>query len=416
VTRDEQQLRIALLTYRGHPHVGGQGVYVHYLSRALQELGHHVTVFAGQPYPQLPEGVPLVRVPSLDLYRPEDPFRTPARHEFRDSIDYLEYGLMCSAAYPEPLAFSLRVARLLGSCEDYDIVHDNQCLGYGLLALLRRGQPVIATIHHPIPVDRRHELARASSWKRRLSIRRWYSFTRMQGRVARRLATIIGVSASARDDIVRELRVDRARVSVVHNGVDTELFRPLPHVSRKPGRIITVTSSAMPMKGLGFLIEAVAKLNTERAVELIVVGRGGDDPHVRAAVARFGLEDSVRLVGRVDALRLVNLYATAEVAVVPSLYEGFSLPAVEAMSCALPLVATTGGALPEIAGPHGSASVLVPPGDASALAAAIGRLLDDDDMRARIGRTGRARVLERFTWRAAAGATVEQYDMALQRC
>jgi glycosyltransferase involved in cell wall biosynthesis len=410
-------LKIALLTYRGHPHVGGQGVYVHYLSRALAELGHHVTVFAGPPYPELSDRVSLVRVPSLDLYRPDDPFRRPSRHEFKDVIDYFEYGLMCTAAFPEPLTFSLRVARLLNTYEPaFDIVHDNQCLGYGLLTLQRRGRPVVATIHHPISVDKRVDLEHADSRRRRASLRRWYSFTRMQARVARRLPRLIAVSESARDAVAREFRVDLGTLAVVYHGVDPELFRPLPDVPRKSGRVITIASSALPMKGLAFLIEAIAKLRTERGAALTVVGRGGDDAATRALVTRFGLDNAVTFEGRVDALRLVELYAEAEVAVVPSLYEGFSLPAAEAMSCGVPLVATTAGALPEVAGTNGTSSVLVPPGDASALAAAVGRLLDDPALRARIGQAGRTRVLDRFTWRDTANRTTEQYRKVLDRC
>jgi glycosyltransferase involved in cell wall biosynthesis len=298
----------------------------------------------------------------------------------------------------------------------FDIVHDNQSLGYGLLALQRRKQPVVATIHHPISVDRRLDLERAGSRQRRLSLRRWYSFTRMQARVARRLARLIAVSESARDDVIREFRVDPTTLAVVYNGVDPALFRPLPQIPRKSGRVITVASSALPMKGLSFLIEAIAKLRTEREAELIVVGRGGHDSATSALVRRFELDGTVRCVGRVDALELVELYASAEVAVVPSLYEGFSLPAAEAMSCGVPLVATTAGALPEVAGSDGTSSALVPPGDASALATAIGRLLDDPALCARIGDGGRARVLDRFTWRTTANATVEQYRRVLNRC
>ncbi|MGH2791119.1 MAG: glycosyltransferase family 4 protein [Actinomycetota bacterium] len=411
----DHPLRIALLSYRGHPHVGGQGVYVHYLSRALVELGHRVEVLSGPPYPELAGGVEFGAVPSLDLYRPEDPFRRPRLREFRSPVDAIEYGLMCSAAFPEPLTFSLRVARILRRRADaFDVVHDNQCLGYGLLRIQRR-LPVLATIHHPITIDRRHDLERASGAKRAVALRRWYSFTRMQGRVARRLEQIIAVSETAGVDVVREFGVGANRVRVVHNGVDPDLFRPLPEIDRRPGRIITLASSTAPMKGLPVLIEAVAKLATEREVELVIVGKGGDQA-ATALAGRFGISRSVTTPGRVDDLELVELFGTSEIAIVPSLYEGFSLPAIEAMACGLPVVATTGGALPEVVGRDGDTAVLVPPGDAAELAVAIGRLLDDEGLRARIGDAGRRRVLQKFTWRAAARATVERYRELLSRC
>ena len=411
-----RSLRIALLSYRGNPLSGGQGVYVRYLSRALTEQGHAVEVLAGQPYPQLDDGVSLTKVPSLDLYRPEDPLRRPGRDEYRDWVDVLEYAQMCTASFPEPLTFGLRAARILGRrASDFDVVHDNQSLGYGLLRVARR-LPVVATVHHPVAVDRRLELADAQGWKRRTALRRWYAFTRMQARVASRLCSVITVSEAARADVVRELRVDRRRIAVVHNGVDHELFRPLPHVARVPGRILAVSSADVPLKGLSFLIEAVAKLRTERDVELVVVGRSRPGGAVERAIARFGVEDAVSFRSGIDSLELVELYAGCEVAVVPSLYEGFSLPAVEAMSCGVPLVSTTGGALPEVVGPDGEAALAVAPGDAGALAGALERVMDDPGLRARLGESGRSRVLDRFTWRRAAAETAAVYEDALARC
>ena len=407
---DAAPLRVALLTYRGNPQSGGQGVYTHYLSRELAALGHRVTVYSGPPYPELVPDVPLVKVPSLDLYRPEDPFRTPARHEFRDLVDVVEFGIMCAAGFPEPLTFSLRVRSLLRARRHaIDVVHDNQCLGYGILGLVRDGFPLVATVHHPITVDRAVELAQAESWRRRVNIRRWYGFLRMQKRVVRGLPRVLTVSESSARDICRDMGASPRRLAVVPAGVDTALFRPLPHVDRVPGRLVTTASADVPLKGLLPLLEAVAKVRTERHAELVIVGRPKPDSRVPATIERLGLEDAVTLAGVVSAERLVELYAEAEVAVVPSLYEGFSLPAVEAMACGVPLVCTTGGALPEVVGRGGHTALLVPPNDPGAMAGAIVRALDDAGLRRRLARAGRARVVERFSWRATAEATVEQY-------
>ncbi|MDT7570223.1 MAG: hypothetical protein QOE05_397, partial [Actinomycetota bacterium] len=263
-------LRIALLSYRSKPHCGGQGVYVRHLSRELVALGHEVEVLSGPPYPELDPGVTLTEVPSLDLYREPDPFRTPHWREFRTSIDVLEYALMATAAFPEPLTFSLRAARLLRSRTSRpDVVHDNQTLGSGLIDLARAGFPVVATIHHPITVDRRHDIAAARGFRKRFSTWRWYSFLRMQGRVARALPALLTVSTSSYDDIVRDFHVDPARLTVVPVGVETDVFVP-PTAPRVAGRIVATTSADVPMKGLVPLLEAVAKLRTERDVELVV--------------------------------------------------------------------------------------------------------------------------------------------------
>lgn len=398
-------LRIALLAYRGDPFCGGQGIYVRHLSRELVALGHQVEVFAGPPYPRLDPGVALTPLPSLDLYRQPDPFRRPRLHEFHSPVDVLEFALMCSAGFPEPLTFSLRAASALRARgAEFDVVHDNQSLGYGLLDIARR-MPLLATIHHPIDVDRRIELDAADGW-RRLSLRRWYGFTRMQGRVARRVPRVLTVSASSADDIVRELGVRRSRLEIIGVGIDPRTFRPLQGLSEVRGRIVTTASADVPLKGLTVLLEATAKLAVERDVELVVVGKRKHGGTTEATIERLGLGERVRFVSGISDAELVELLNTAQVAVVPSLYEGFSLPAIEALACGKPLVATTGGALPEVVGDTG---VLVPPGDVERLQAAIAGLLDDRQARRERGRAGRERVLAHFTWTATAARTAELY-------
>ncbi|MFE2299059.1 glycosyltransferase family 4 protein [Streptomyces sp. NPDC059445] len=412
----DRPLRIALLTYKGNPFCGGQGVYVRHLSRELARLGHRVEVIGSQPYPVLDEGLPglsLTELPSLDLYRQPDPFRTPARDEYRDWIDALEVGTMWTGGFPEPLTFSLRARRHLRARRgEFDVVHDNQTLGYGLLGDV--GAPLVTTIHHPITVDRQLELDAAEGWQRRASVRRWYAFTRMQKRVARRLPSVLTVSGTSRQEIVDHLRVEQDRIHVVHIGADTDLFSPDPSVPQVPGRIVTTSSADVPLKGLVFLVEALAKLRTEHpGAHLVVVGKRAEDGPVAQAIERYGLDGAVEFVKGISDAELVDLVRSAEVACVPSLYEGFSLPAAEAMATGTPLVATTGGAIPEVAGPDGETCLAVPPGDPGALAAALGRLLGDPALRARLGAAGRERVLARFTWAKAAEGTVAHYRAAM---
>ena len=405
-------MRVALLSYRSKPHCGGQGVYVRHLSRELAALGHDVEVFSGQPYPELDPGVRLTEVPSLDLYREPDPFRTPRLRELRDLTDVVEVLTMWTAGFPEPRTFSRRVARALRRrVADFDVVHDNQTLGYGVLDVERAGLPLVATIHHPITFDRRVDLAEATTWRRRLALRRWYGFLRMQGRVARRLGTVLTPSASSARDVVTDFGVDRDRISVVPLGVD-EVFAP-PTAPRVPGRIVAMASADSPMKGVASLLEAFAKLRTERDVSLVMIARPRPGGRTEQLVETLGIADAVSFVSGLTDEQLAATVGSAEVACVPSLYEGFSLPAAEAMACATPLVVSRAGAIPEVVGPDGLCADLVTPGDVGELVLALEALLDDPERRARMGAAGRQRALDTFSWRAVAEATAAAYQRAI---
>lgn len=411
-----EPLRIALLSYRGKPHVGGQGVYVRHLSTALADLGHHVEVLGGPPYPELDPRVSLVELPSLEIWADPHPMRKPRLWEWNDWIDAVEHLSFATGTFSEPMAFSLRAWRHLRHRRDeFDLIHDNQTLGWGILKLQREGWPILETIHHPITVDRRLELEHARTFRERLGKRRWYSFTRMQTAVARRMPRVMSVSESSKSDIAADHSVDPDRIHVVPVGVDPNLFQPIAGIARRPGHLVTTASADVPMKGLKFLLEAVAKLRTERPMELTIIGKRRVDSHASRTMTELGLDDCVNFVSGVPDQRIVELYSEAELAVVPSLYEGFSLPAIEAMSCGAPLVATTGGALPEVAGTDGETCFLTEPGDSDALASTIRNALDNPELRAKVGQQGRQRVIDHWSWRHTALRTVEQYRAVLDQ-
>jgi glycosyltransferase involved in cell wall biosynthesis len=411
VTTMDRPLRVALLSYRSKPHCGGQGIYLRHLSRELSALGHHVEVLSGQPYPELEPGPVLHRLPSLDLYRDDNPFRMPHLREYRDWIDVLEVTSMWTAAFPEPLTFSLRALRELRSrCGSFDIVHDNQVLGYGMLGIHRLGLPLVTSIHHPISVDRRIEL-RAARGLSKLAKWRWYGFVRMQSRVARRVGDIITVSESSSRDICADFKVPADRVHVIPLGVDTRLFHPRS-AARTPGQIVAVASADSPMKGVAVLLHAVAKVATERDVRLTVVSKPTPGGPTERLVGELALGDRVRFVHGISDDRLAELLASAEIAVVPSLYEGFSLPAVEHMASGTPLVVSRTGALPEVVG---DTAMQVPPGDVEALAVALRRLHDSPQRRGQLGEAAWRRVQEHFAWPAVAKATQGRYAAAVAR-
>ncbi|MDO9484620.1 MAG: glycosyltransferase family 4 protein [Actinomycetota bacterium] len=405
-------MRIALLSYRSKPHCGGQGIYIRHLSRELVALGHTVEVFSGQPYPELDAGVALTQVPSLDLYRDEDPFRIPHYREFRDLVDVEEFATMCTAGFPEPKTFSLRVARMLKERgDDFDIAHDNQTLGYGMLQIEDDGLPLITTIHHPITFDRRIDIAATANPWRKFTLWRWYGFLRMQAKVARASRRILTPSQASVRDVVRDFGVDPSRVEAILLGVD-EGFVP-PTVARIPGRILAMASADAPMKGIATLLEAFAKLRTEREVELLLVTKPRPGGRTERLIESLSIADAVSFVSDVSDAELVAIMGSAEVACVPSLYEGFSLPTAELMACGTPLVVSRAGAIPEVVGPDGLCADLVTPGDVGELLAALEGLLDDPARREQMGAAGRARVLELFSWKAVAVKVAAAYAQVI---
>ncbi|MFK0251522.1 glycosyltransferase family 4 protein [Amycolatopsis azurea] len=396
-------LRIALLSYRGNPRSGGQGVYVRHLSRELVALGHRVEVLAGPPYPEVDDGVRLTKLPGLDLFAEPNPFRTPRPSELRGLPAWVEFLGMRRGGFPEPLAFSLRAARhLTKRRREFDLVHDNQGLGYGTLHC---GLPTIATVHHPIAVDRDLKLATVTG-READRVKRWYGFVHMQHRVARRLPTLT-VSEASREAIVREMGVPAGRIRVVPLAADGRVFKDRPGIARVPGRVVTTASADEPLKGLDVLLKAWAKVDGE----LVVVGRPKPDGPTARAMADLGPGANVRFVSDLSDEELARLLSSAEVVCVPSLFEGFSLPAAEAMACGTPVVATTAGALPEVVG---DAGILVPPGDAGALADAINTLLGDGVRRTELSTRSLA-AAAKLSWRRTAEKTADHYREILGR-
>jgi glycosyltransferase involved in cell wall biosynthesis len=399
-------LRIGLISYRSNPHCGGQGVYVKNLSRALADLGHRVTVISGPPAPSLNADIPLHRLPSLDLYNPEAPFRIPSLRELADPINLIEWAGVATTGFPEPFTFGLRAYRFLRRrLGDFDVIHDNQSLSYGI-AMIARRVPTVATIHHPITVDRALAIRSAHGFAKKLKSLRWHSFIGMQRRVAPHFERVITVSHRSREDIAREFKVPADRFRVVPNGISTGQFHPLPGVERAPNRIIATNSADIPLKGLRFLLEAVAAIARRRPIRLVVIGTPNENGAVAQLIRRLGIGGQVHFTGRIADAEYVRQYARATLAVVPSVYEGFGLPVGEAMACGVPVISTTGGGLPEVVG---DAGILVPPGDPQALAQAVTALLEDPRRARALGEAGYRRVRRFFTWQRAAAQTAAVY-------
>jgi glycosyltransferase involved in cell wall biosynthesis len=399
-------LHIALLGYRSQPHGGGQGIYLHYLSKALVEAGHQVDVISGPPYPELDPRVHLIHIPSLDLFT--HGLRSLRPRHLLSLTDMIEWLSKLTGGFAEPYTFGRRVRKYLHRHgRHYDLIHDNQSLSYGVLKLQNEGFALVTTVHHPITHDLRIALRAARSWHERLLVRRWHSFLRMQGRVIRRLRHVITVSQRSREDIAEDFGLPEEAIDLVYNGIDTAVFRPHPDISRSRRRLMATASADAPLKGLRYLLKAYAALLPRYPeLELLVVARPQPGGKTERLLDRLNIRDRVQFVSGISTGEMVRHYAEATIAIVPSIYEGFGLPAGEAMACGVPVISTDGGALPEIVG---DAGVIVPSANAEALADAIAALLEDEPARLRLSAAGRQRILDRFSWSVCAAQMVDYY-------
>jgi len=415
-------MRICLLTYRGNPYSGGQGIYIYYLSREFRRMGHEVEVIASAPLPEVSEGVILHQLGSSSTYHPGSSLRKNLL-KVRNLVDLYELCATRLGIFAEPLAFSFRAyAKLKEVCKQrrFDIIHDNQGLGYGLLLMKRLKIPVIATIHHPLPIDRQADLEQANGFRQRWRIKGFYSFIRMQAFVARRLDRIITVSQSSAKDTGLLFKVPTDKIRVVYNGIDTEIYNGNEEASQSRDGLIMVANTDDRKKGVLYLLQALQLLRDDGTKLTIVDDAARHSSYIEDVgplpsygsklVRRLNLDGMVHFTGRLTREELAQHYAAAQIAVVPSLYEGFGLPAAEAMACGTPVIATTGGALPEVVGDAGT---LVPLANADALAAAIRQLLNDKQAQRQMSEAGKKRVKEKFNWEQAARNTLEVYREVL---
>jgi glycosyltransferase involved in cell wall biosynthesis len=410
----EPKLKICLLGYRSNPYSGGQGIYIKFLSKALVDAGHSVDVISGEPYPELDDSVRLIKLPGLNLFEADNHVTALRPRHLLSYTDFFEWFSMLTGGFPEPYTFGRRLVQYFKQHRpDYDIVHDNQSLCFGTLQLQKMSVPIITTIHHPITSDLRIALQSAETWKLRLLIKRWYSFLKMQKRVVKQLDNLVTVSHASRRDIATDFAIAETKLNIIHNGIDTSVFRPIPAIEPDEFNVMATASADVPLKGLDYLIRAISILANEiPELKLTVLGKLKEDGKTAKLIRQLGLENRIHFYSGLSSQEVAELYAKASCAVVPSIYEGFGLPAGEAMACGVPVITTNGGALPEVVG---DAGITVQTRDHIALADAIRTLLGDSNLRRTLAAKGRSRILELFSWEVAASDMLQLYREVVSR-
>ncbi|MDB9984585.1 glycosyltransferase family 4 protein [Gammaproteobacteria bacterium] len=392
------KLKIALLSYRSAPFGGGQGVYVHDISKALAMKGHQVDIISGPPYPKISENVNLIELPGLDLFQTfsfKERVRIFWEKKSKTRFDYFEFCSVLFGGFPEMLTFGYRAKNYLINNSDYDIVIDNQSISYGMLEI-QKLLPLIEIIHHPITKDYEHDLQANNKLLYRFSRYRWYSFLKMQKKVAPHIKNIITPSLNSLKDISRDFKCNSNSMNVIHNGLDVDIFIPYSNIKRDQLRLITTASADVPLKGLDYTLEALSILKKEFCdINLVVIGKLKQEGHTSRLIKRLGLENSIQFKTNLTKKEIAEEYACSSIAIVSSLYEGFGYPVIEAMSCSVPLIATNTSSIPELVGDY---ATLIPSRDSTSLAKSIKLVISDYEKYKNIAEKGRLHVLDNFSW------------------
>ena len=390
-------LKILILSYRSAPFGGGQGIYVKDLSQALVNLGHEVTVFSGPPYPELDKKIVLIQSPGLNLFETfnfKDRFFKFINHKDKTTSDFYEFFSVLFGGFPEMRTFGVRAKKHVLK-NKYDLVIDNQSVSYGM-EYIQILTPLIEVIHHPITMDLKYELSTNNNLIYKFSRHRWYSFLRMQKKVAPLLKNILTPSNNSKKDISKEFHVKPENISVIHNAVDSNIFRPYPEIKNLPQRLITTASADVPLKGLDFSLYALADLSKEfQDIELLVIGTLRKGGHTDRLVKKLNLNERVTFKTGVTKDEIAQEYAKSSVAIVSSLYEGFGYPVAEAMSCSIPLIATDVASIPEITD---NFAILIPPKDSDAIRDSVRKILLEPDLYNKVAAKGRLHIKNKFNW------------------
>ena len=408
-----RKLRIAFLSYRSNPFSGGQGIYVKYMTKALRDLGHEVTVFSGPPYPDLYEDIKLEKIPSLDLYSKENKFKDVELKKLLNPINFFEWASINSGGFSEPYTFGKRIKKSLKNrLDEFDVIHDNQSLCYEMIFFQKR-IPLVTTIHHPISKDLKFQLKSTKSLFLKLLMIRWHSFLKMQIQVAKKLKSVIVVSESSKEDIHNDFGLKKSVMSVILNGIDTDAYYPDETVQKVPLRIVTTASADVPLKGLDFLLKAFASVKDIHSnASLQIIGGSKKGGHTKRLIKKLGIEKDITFNKNLSFKEVRDLYCSADIVVIPSLYEGFGFAVGEAMACKVPVITTSGGAIPEVIKDCG---IIVEPGKSKELEKAILTLLPNEELKKSLAEKGFQRICKDLQWSEVAIRATEMYEAEIEK-
>ena len=411
-----QKLNIAISSYRSAPFGGGQGIFIYELSKALQDLGHKVDIISGPPYPNLEPKINLIKSPGLDLFSTfvfKDRISLLRNKKNKSLDDWYEFFSALLGGFPEIKTFGGRLKGLLHD-SSYDVLIDNQSISFGILEI-QENFPVLEIIHHPITKDYKYDIEFSKGIMQKISKWRWFSFLKMQKKVAPNLKAICTPSLNSKNDIVNDFNVSDSKISVIPNGIDFSVFSPKKNIPRVLGQIITTASADVPLKGLDFTLKAIANLIKDYPyIRLIVIGAPRAGGHTERLIQKLKIEAHVAYKTNLTKEEIAIEYANSNIAIVSSLYEGFGFPVGEAMACSIPLIATNVASIPEITS---NFAELIPSCDSKSIEDSIRNILSNPAKYQNRANKGRKHIIDNFDWKKIAKSyenliykTIEQFE------
>ena len=396
-----QKLNIAISSYRSAPFGGGQGIFIYELSKALQALGHRVDIISGPPYPNLEPEINLIKSPGLDLFSTfvfKERISLFKKKKNKTQEDWYEFFSALLGGFPEIKTFGERLKELVSN-SSYDVLIDNQSVSFGILEI-QKTLPVLEIIHHPITKDYQYDIQFSKGIIQKISKWRWFSFLKMQKKVAPNLNAISTPSLNSKKDIAKDFNVSTKKISVIPNGIDFEKFSPKSDISRTMGQIITTASADVPLKGLDFTLEAIAVLIKDFPyLRLIIIGAPRIGGHTERLIQKLKIEANIVYKTNLTKEEIAIEYANSNIAVVSSLYEGFGFPVGEAMACSIPLIATNVASIPEITG---NFAELIPACDSKSIERSIRNILSNPEKYQTRADEGRQHIIDNFDWKKIA--------------
>ena len=388
-------LKIALLSYRSDPFSGGQGIYIKNISEALHDRGHEITIFSGNPLPEVNKAIKVVRIETPGFFETFDSLERLKIFTSleKNRLNFMDFFETFTGTFTEPVFFGERLVKnkyFQETVDEFDIFHDNQSISSYPEKVLKK---LVTTLHHPIHVDKEIDLTIEKSFLKRLSIKRWYSFLNFQKKNLKAVKKVISPSLSSKNDICRYFDYPSKNISVIWNGINLDDCKFHERESFN-ANFVTIISADVPMKNLKTVLKALYLLKQEGInAKLTIVGDLREDNN--KLIDRLGLTKEITYKSKLPRKQLIQSLNNADIGIAPSKYEGFGFPLVEMIATGLPVIVSDKASLPELAG---NAGLIFNSSDSNDLKEKMKELIENTTLRNKVTENSKLRRDDFFGW------------------